>query len=62
MTTSYIALRRHTPANRAIDFLREVSPDEEIPYYLYVLDKENKLIGIVGLRELILAEAETTMD
>ncbi len=62
MTTSYIALRRHTTAARAIEFLREVGPDEEVPYYLYVLDRENRLIGIVGLRELVVAGPETDME
>lgn len=62
MTTSYIALRRHTTAEQAIRFLRQVSPETEIPYYLYVIDKTNRLIGVAGLRELVVAEPTTTME
>lgn len=62
MTTSYIALRRHTTAEQAIRFLRQVSPETEIPYYLYVIDKTNRLIGVVGLRELVVAEPTATME
>jgi magnesium transporter len=66
MTTSYIAVRPKTTAIQTIEFLRQVEPDEETPYYIYVIDKENKLVGIVGMRELIIsdprAEVQTFMD
>ena len=62
MTTSYIALRRHTRAEQAIQFLRQASPETEIPYYLYVIDKANRLYGVVGLRELVVAEPASTME
>jgi magnesium transporter len=59
MTTSFIALRRHTSAQQAIDFLRQVEPDEETPYYLYVLDRNQKLLGVVGMRELVIARPDS---
>ncbi len=66
MTTSYIAVRPRTTATQTIDFLRQVEPDEETPYYIYVINRENKLVGIVGMRELIIsepdAEIRTIMD
>lgn len=66
MTTSYIALRRHTTAAQAIDFLRQVQVDEETPYYLYVVDRDRRLLGVVGMRELVVAPpgalAEDIMD
>ncbi len=62
MTTSYIALRRHTTADYAIRFLRQVSPDAEIPYYLYVIDRELRLVGVVGLRELVIANPNIIME
>jgi magnesium transporter len=62
MTTSYIALRPHTTAKQAISFLREVSPEEETPYYLNVIDRDRRLVGIVGLRELVIAEPDTMIE
>jgi len=62
MTTSYIALRRHTTVEQAIEFLRQVELDTEIPYYLYVVDREKKLIGVVGLRELVVSPASTLIE
>jgi magnesium transporter len=62
MTTSFIALRRQTTAEQAIQFLRQVSPDTDIPYYLYVVDREKRLVGVVGLRELVVAPPQTKME
>lgn len=66
MTTDYIALRRHTTAAQAIQFLRETLGTTTRPYYLYVVDRDKKLLGVVGLRELVVASpdalAETIMS
>jgi len=66
MTTSYIAVRPEMTASQAIDFLRQVEPNEETPYYIYVIDQNDLLVGIIGMRELIVAtpedEIQTFMD
>lgn len=62
MTTAYIALRRHTTASQAIDFLRNLEPDAETPYYLYVVDREKRLLGVVGLRSLVVAEPHSEVQ
>lgn len=62
MTTSFIALRPHTTAWQAIEFLRRFSPEEETPYYLNVINQDRQLVGIVGLRDLIVAEPTTRVE
>ena len=62
MTTSFIALRRHTTAEQVIEFMRQVELGTEIPYYLFVVDREKRLIGVIGLREIIVAPPSTTME
>jgi len=62
MTTSFIALRPHTTAWQAIEFLRQVSPEEETPYYLNVINQDRQLVGIVGLRDLVVAEPTARVD
>lgn len=62
MTTSYVALRRHTTSEQAIQFLRQVSPETQIPNYLYVIDRDKRLIGVVGFRELVISDPLVTMD
>ncbi|MGD8603872.1 MAG: magnesium transporter [Anaerolineales bacterium] len=56
MTTSFIALRPTATAARAIEYLRQIRPEEETPYYLYVIDSDRRLIGVVSLRSLLVAE------
>ncbi|MFH1633177.1 MAG: magnesium transporter [Chloroflexota bacterium] len=62
MTTAFIGLRPHTTAETAIRFLRDVSLENDVPYYLFVIDREKRLIGVTGLRELVIASPQATMD
>ena len=62
MTTAFIALRRQTTTEQTIDFLRQISIQADIPYYLYVVDRVKRLIGVIGLRELVIASPKTTIE
>lgn len=62
MTTAYIGLRPQTTAERAIQFLRDVSPENDVPYYLFVVDRFKTLVGVTGLRELVIADPKATMN
>lgn len=65
MTTDYAWLPPTMSAAEAIDQLRQQAPDSETIYYVYVLDEPTrrpdgglgprKLLGVVSLRDLILA-------
>jgi magnesium transporter len=59
MTTEFIALEEHVTAGEAIDRLRELEPDAETIYYLYVTSDEGHLVGVLSLRDLIIARPET---
>jgi len=56
MTTDFIALGRELTAGGAIDRLRELQPDPELTYYLYIIDPEGRLEGNVSLRDLVVAD------
>lgn len=56
MTTEYIALPENMHVEEAILRLREVASEVETVYYIYVIDEENRLIGVLSLRELISAQ------
>lgn len=62
MTTSFIALRPSSTATAAIEVLRNVKPNIQIPYYLYVEDDLGRLIGVVGLRQLVIADPNDLID
>jgi magnesium transporter len=55
MTTDYAWLPPNITATEALERLRLQAPDRETIYYVFVLDDEHRLIGVVSLRDLILA-------
>ncbi len=64
MTRDVAALRRQWTAAEALQYLRSlVLKDEaETVHYLYVVDRDNKLIGVVPIRALLMAQPDATID
>ena len=62
MTTSFIALRSGSTVAEAIQTLRQVEPGPEMPYYLYVQDELDRLIGVIGLRNLVVAMPDENIE
>jgi magnesium transporter len=58
MTTDYAWLPANITVTEAIERLRLQAPDRETIYYVYVLDDQRKLLGVVSLRDLILAQRQ----
>lgn len=56
------ALRRQMTVGEAFDFIRENFRDANEVFYLYVVDRFEKLIGVVNLRALILARHDQLLD
>ena len=59
MTTEFLAFPPDMTVEDAIRELRLEAPDVETVYYLYILDDGERLIGVVTLKDLILARPET---
>jgi magnesium transporter len=60
MDPALALLPQTTTAQEAIDFLRTHETPQQITY-LYVTDAEDKLIGLIVIRDLILAEPQQTL-
>ena len=58
MTTEFVSVDQSFSVSQVIGFLRKVSLDSEVPYYIYVTDKSKKLAGVTGLRELVVSPDE----
>ena len=58
MTTDFIALPAELTAAQAIDRLRELQPDPELTYYLYVVDAQGRLDGVISLRNLVVSRPD----
>lgn len=62
MTTEVLALEQALTVEDALAYLREHSAHLEMIYYLYIIDAERHLIGIVSLRELVVAAPGTHLQ
>ena len=56
MNTEIITLNQSLTADMAISQLRSEIEDKQIPYYAYIVDDDEKLTGMLSLRDLILCK------
>jgi len=61
MTTDFITVTPEMTAEQVIERLRELHPDADQVYYLYVTDADGLLVGTITLRGLIVATPETAV-
>lgn len=55
MTTEFISLPQNLTVEEVIMKLREIAPDAETIYYLYIVDDQEHLAGVLSLRSLIVS-------
>jgi CBS domain-containing protein len=58
MTTEYVAVPDSLTAQETIETLRRMEPEAEQIYYVFVVDPEEHLQGVLSLRDLIVAAPE----
>jgi magnesium transporter len=56
MNPRFARLRRDESIEQAITYLRQQVSQVEMIYYVYVLDEEQRLLGIVSLKDLVRAD------
>ena len=59
MTSAYLALQRRWTAGQSIDVIRAWHPNEETIYYMFATDRLKRLVGVVNLRQLIVADPKS---
>ncbi len=62
MVPHAITFRGTMTAAQAIELLRRNAPDEETAYYIFVTDDAERLIGVVSLRQLVVAAPSTQLQ
>lgn len=60
MTSQFFALPAATTVREAIESVRKV-PNSEMVFYLYVLDENERLVGVSSLRQLILTDPDKAL-
>jgi len=61
MTTDYAWLPETITAAEALERLRLQAPDRETIYYVYVLNDQRQLLGVVSLRDVIMAPRQSLL-
>jgi magnesium transporter len=61
MLPDFIALKQETTAREAIKALQKDYVDIEMPFYLYVVDDHDNLVGVISLRQLVVVPPETKL-
>jgi magnesium transporter len=59
MTIEYISVRQTMRVEQVLQHIRKVGRDAETIAYIYVVDAAGRLVGVVSVRELLLAEPQT---
>src|SRR5918997_4891349 len=64
MTTEFVTLPRSLTVGEALARLREMAETPNMIYYLYVVESEGswKLVGVIALRSLILADPNAPLE
>ena len=55
MRSGFVSLNESLPVERAIETLRRLRPPSDRAYYLYTVDDEGRLCGVLNIRDLIVA-------
>ncbi|MBD2168785.1 magnesium transporter [Calothrix membranacea FACHB-236] len=58
MTTEYLSVKENLTVSQTIERVRVLASSTEIIYYLYVTDRERRLMGTLSFRDLVIAQPE----
>lgn len=62
MATECVSLKNNITVEAAIAILRESKPNEDEMYYIYVVTEDNKLKGVISLRDIIVADPKKNLE
>ncbi|MGG7177992.1 magnesium transporter MgtE N-terminal domain-containing protein [Clostridium paraputrificum] len=62
MSKDFISFGLNLTVEETIDILKEMQPDEDVMYYIYVTDEEDRVKGIVILRDLLLSNGSVKLE
>jgi magnesium transporter len=62
MTTEFVAISQNQTVRSAMYILKNEAPNAETIYYIYVVDEEKKLVGVISLRDLIISHDDVMIS
>lgn len=61
MTTEFVDLKMNMTVDEAFTKIRKIALDKETVYTCYVLDTRRKIVGIVGVKDLLIAQPDVVI-
>jgi magnesium transporter len=62
MTTEFVSITTNQTVKSAMTMLRAKAANAETIYYLYVVDEDNRLVGVLSLRDLIVNDGNVMIN
>jgi magnesium transporter len=62
MTTEFVAISQNQTVRSAMYILKNEAPNAETIYYIYVVDDDKKLVGVISLRDLIICHDDVMIS
>lgn len=59
MNKDFITFNINITVQETLELLRETKPDDEVSYYIYIVDEDEKLQGVISLRDLVVAAPDS---
>jgi magnesium transporter len=61
MNTSFIAFWDDLTVEAAVQKIRSLAHKKDSPFYAYVMDKQSHLVGVINMRDLLIAESDALL-
>ncbi len=61
MTKDFISFNIDITVGETVDILKEMQPDEEMAYYIFIVDDDEKIQGFVSLKDLLLHDGDVKL-
>ncbi|HEY5976151.1 MAG TPA: CBS domain-containing protein [Geobacteraceae bacterium] len=62
MNTEFLSVTAEITVADALQQVRLLAPDVETIYYIYVVDRDERLLGVVSIKDLLISPPATTLD
>ena len=62
MTSEYLSFNKNLQAHEAVDKIRSLAKKRFPSSYAYVVDEENRLVGVLNMRDLMIAEPHQPLE
>src|SRR5699024_11186360 len=62
MTTEFVSMLKTQTVRETLRQMKEKAPAAETIYYTYVLDDQKRLVGVLSLRDLIIADDDVIIE